>query len=150
VTDFARPRNMAPGEGSEAAAPLRKVTLLQETRGLDIAGVQGHPLDQGVYWPLIARYVNGAEEFDVGIYRLDSDEFHPSHYHPAAAEFYYFIEGSCRVRVDDDWIEATPGTAVYLPAGTVHAVRTRPGETTTMVYGFSCGDFRDAGTTWVE
>jgi quercetin dioxygenase-like cupin family protein len=112
--------------------------------------VQGHPDDKGTSWALIARYVNGAEEFDFGVYKLDPDEYHPRHYHPAAAEFYYIIEGSCLVTVDGEEVEARPGTAIYLPSGTVHAVRTRPGETMTMVYGFSCGDFRDAGTTWLE
>src|SRR5437762_2574682 len=150
MTDFARPRNLAPGEGAEPKAPLRKVTRLAETEGLNLADIQGHPLDKGVAWPLIARYVNGAEEFDFGVYRLQPDEYHPRHFHPAGAEFYYIIEGSCLVTVDEDVVEAEPGTAIYLPAGTVHAVRTRPGEHMTMVYGFSSGDFRDTGCTWLE
>jgi quercetin dioxygenase-like cupin family protein len=150
MTELKRGRDMAPGEGALPRAPLRKVTRLSEQPGLSLTGVQGHPLDQGTFWPLIARYVNGAEEFDFGVYRLEADEYHPRHFHPAQAELYYIVEGSCLVTVDDAEVEATPGTAIYLPRGTVHAVRTRAGETMTMVYAFSCGDFRDAGTTWLE
>jgi len=115
-----------------------------------ISNVQGNPDDQGIFWPLIARYVNGAEEFDFGVYKLEANEYHPRHFHPAGAEFYYIVEGSCLVTVDDDEVEATPGTAIYLPAGTIHAVRTGSEQGMTMVYGFSSGDFRDVGTTWLE
>lgn len=150
MTDFRGPRNLAPGEGVEPTAPLRKVTHLGEMKGIPLSEIQGHPLDKGTVWPLIARYVNGAEEFDFGVYSLDENEYHPRHYHPAAAELYYVVSGSCVVTVDGEHVESGPGTAIYLPPGTVHAVRTRAGETMTMVYAFSSGDFRDAGTTWLE
>jgi quercetin dioxygenase-like cupin family protein len=150
VTSFRRARDLAPGEGAEPPAPLRKVTRLAEATPTAISEAQGNPDDQGTFWPLIARYVNGAEEFDVGVYRLDADQYHPRHYHPAGAEFYYIVAGSCVVTVDAEEVEASAGTAIYLPPKTVHAVRTRPGETMTMVYGFSSGDFRDVGTTWLE
>lgn len=151
MTDFGRPaRNQAPGEFSAPAAPLRKVTLLKDAEAVNLADIQGNPNDNGVVRALIARYVNGAEEFDFGTYEMDADEYHPLHYHPAGAELYYILEGSCQITVDDEVVEAEPGTAIYLPVGTRHAVRTRPGETMRMVYCFSRGDFRDAGTTWLE
>ncbi len=150
MTDFRSPYDQAPGRFSEPAAPLRHVTRLADAEGIDLASIQGNPNDKGVVWPLIARYVNGADEFDFGVYKLNADEYHPLHHHPAGAEFYYLIEGSCLITVGEDLVEAAPGTAIYIPAGTPHAVRTRPGETMTMVYGFSSGDFRDAGTTWLE
>jgi quercetin dioxygenase-like cupin family protein len=141
---------MAPGEGRAPAAPLRLVTRLAEEAPVKLADIQGHPDDKGTVWALIARYVNGAEEFDFGVYSLDADEYHPRHFHPAGAEFYYILEGSCLITVGEEQVLATPGTAIYLPPNTVHAVRTRAGERMTMVYGFSSGDFRDAGTTWLE
>ncbi|TMF86239.1 MAG: cupin domain-containing protein [Chloroflexi bacterium] len=150
MTAFRGPYDQIPGELSATAAPLRKVTRLSEMAPVNLADLQGNPRDKGRVWPLIARYVNGAEEFDFGVYELAENEYHPLHYHPAGAEFYYVIEGSCLVTVDDEMVEASAGTAVYLPAGTPHAVRTRAGETMTMVYGFSSGDFRDVGTTWLE
>ncbi len=145
-----RPRNQPPGEFSAPAAPLRKVTRLQDAEAVNLAEVQGNPFDNGVIQTLIARYANGAEEFDFGVYRLAESEYHPLHFHPAGAELYYILDGSCLVTVDDETVEATSGTAIYLPAGTRHAVRTRLGETMTMVYCFSSGDFRDAGTIWLE
>lgn len=150
MTEFRRAQNQPPGKLSAPAAPLRKVTRLQDADPVAMASLEGNPFDQGVNWFLISRYTNGAEEFDFGVYRLAENEYHPLHYHPAAAEFYYILEGSCLVTVDDETVEATPGTAIYLPAGTHHAVRTRQGETMTLVYCFSTGDFRDAGTTWLE
>lgn len=141
---------MAPGEGVAPRAPLRLVTRLSEEPGVRLADIQGHPDDGGTAWALVARYVNGAEEFDFGVYSLEAEEYHPRHFHPAGAEFYYIVEGSCLVTAGDDQVEATPGTAIYLPPGTVHAVRMRPGERVKMVYGFSSGDFRDTGTTWLE
>ncbi|HEX6349009.1 MAG TPA: dimethylsulfonioproprionate lyase family protein [Candidatus Dormibacteraeota bacterium] len=141
---------MAPGEGVAPRAPLRHVTRLAEEPGVRLAGIQGHPDDGGTFWALVARYVNGAEEFDFGVYALEPGEYHPRHFHPAGAEFYYILEGSGLVTIGDEDVEAAPGTAFYMPAGTVHAVRTRAGEKLTMVYGFSSGDFRDTGTTWLE
>lgn len=150
MTELRRPQNQAPGEFSAPAVPLYKVTRIRDVEPVELAKVQGNPDDNGIIWPLIARYANGAEEFDFGVYRLAENEYHPLHYHPAGAELYYVLDGSCLITVDDETVEATPGTAVYLPAGTRHAVRTRQGETMTMVYCFSSGDFRDAGTTWLE
>jgi quercetin dioxygenase-like cupin family protein len=149
MTNFAV-KNLEPGKDLLPRAPVQKVTRLQEQKSIEIGTVSGNPQDQGVYWTLIARYLNGAEEFDFGVYRLQQDQYHPRHYHPAQAEFYYILEGSCVVRIDEDDIEAGPGTALYMPPGTIHAVRTRSGETVTMVYGFSCGDFREAGVVWTE
>lgn len=143
----------APGEGSLPAAPLLHVTRLAEIDSEfmgDPSRPGGNTKDEGTNWTLIARYVNGAEEFEFGVYSLGPDQYHPKHFHPAGAEFYYITEGSCRVTVGTEEVEATPGTAIYIPPNTVHAVRTRADEHMTMVYGFSCGDFRDAGTTWVE
>ena len=150
MTDFRAPRNQAPGEFSAPKAPLQLVTKLSDATPVNLAELQGNPNDKGTIWTLISRYVNGAEEFDFGIYRLNEDEYHPLHLHPAGAEFYYIVEGSCLVTVEDRVVEAGAGTAIYLPPGTRHAVRTRRGEVMTMVYGFSSGDFRDAGTTWLE
>ncbi len=142
--------DIVPGEGLAPAAPLRKVTRLSEEITEAVAEVSGHPGDQGTNCTLIARPVNGSEHFDVGIYRMGPNQYHPRHHHPAGAEFYFITEGSCLVTVDGEEHEAAAGTAIYLPEGTVHAVRTRPDESVTILYGFACGDFREAGTTWLE
>jgi quercetin dioxygenase-like cupin family protein len=130
-------------------APVRKITRLAEEPSSPVAQVTGHPQDEGVDCALIARHINGATEFLVGIYRMAANQLHPRHMHPRGAEFYYVVEGSCLVTVDDDEIEATAGTAVYLPEGTVHAVRTRRDESVTILYAFDEGDANDIATTWL-
>lgn len=42
------------------------------------------------------------------------------HRHPDSDEFLYTIEGSMRVRLDDDVVEAPAGTFVFLPRGLPH------------------------------
>ena len=78
MTDFLRARNLAPGEGIGPKAPLRKVTRLAEADSVLLSEIQGNPDDAGIAWPLIARYVNGAEEFDFGVYKLEADRFVPA------------------------------------------------------------------------
>ena len=80
--------------------------------------------------------VNGAPEFTIGIYKMGPNQVHPPHYHPVGAEFYYIVEGTCLVRVDDEKIEVGPEAAIYLPEGTVRAVWMRPDESVTIFYGF--------------
>ncbi|MGH2617636.1 MAG: dimethylsulfonioproprionate lyase family protein [Thermomicrobiales bacterium] len=140
---FAHPRVGKP-------APVRKVTRLAEERSHPVAEVTGHPRDEGVDCELIGRHVNGATEFAMGVYCMSPNQLHPRHYHPRGAELYYVLDGSCLITVDDDEIEATPGTAVYLPEGTIHAVRTRPTESVSILWSFDEGDERDITTTWLE
>jgi hypothetical protein len=45
-------------------------------------------------------------------------------------------------------VESEPGTAIYLPRGTVHAIRVI--KTCELLYGFDQPDLRECGITWVE
>lgn len=138
-----------PGQGVPPRAPLKLVTKLSEEKGINNVSL-GNPDDAGTFWALIAGRVNGAEEFEFGVYKMEPDKYHPRHYHPEGAELYYITEGRCVVTLDDTEVEATPGTAIYIPKGTVHAVRTFPGESMTMVYVFPFSDYHYAGTNWLE
>jgi quercetin dioxygenase-like cupin family protein len=129
-------------------APLRKVIRRQEEPMIDINQVSGHPGDDGLNWELIGSYVNGSTDMNVGIYQMDAGQYHPRHFHPAGAEFYYFLEGIGFVTVDDEEVEATAGTAIYLPRGTVHAIRAT--KKLELIYGFDQPDFRECGITWLE
>jgi quercetin dioxygenase-like cupin family protein len=44
----------------------------------------------------------------------------PLHVHPEQDELIYTLEGTFRVKLGDDLIEAPPGSLVYIPRGTVH------------------------------
>lgn len=129
---------------------LRKVVRVAQQPGYPIAELTGNPNDQGTDWSLLGPKINGATEFSVGLYKMIPNQIHPPHYHPIGPEFYYIVSGSCLLRVDDEEIEVGAETAIYLPEGTVHAVRTRSGESVTILYGFDERADADVTTIWLE
>lgn len=129
---------------------LGKIVRVADRPGYTLEEVTGNPHDQGTDWALLGPLINGATEFSVGVFTMAPNQIHPPHYHPVGPEFYYIVSGSCLLRVDDEEVEAGPETAVYLPEGTVHAVRTRDGETVTIVYGFDLRPNADIATVWLE
>ena len=131
-------------------APLRKITRLSEEPSHPVAAATGHPRDEGQDCDLVGRHVNGATELSMGVYRMEPNQLHPLHYHRSGAELYYIIEGSCAITVDDDEVAAEAGTAIYLPEGTKHAVRTGPDESVTILWVFDEGDSERITTTWLE
>jgi len=52
----------------------------------------------------------------------------PPHLHQAQEEWFYPLEGQVEFFVDGGWQEASLGTTVYVPRGTVHTFR-NPGDT---------------------
>ena len=141
--------NIIPGEGVLPAVKMRKVTRVQEEPVIDIAKISGHPKDSGLVSELIGSYVNGSLDFNVGIHEMEPGQYHPRHMHPAGAEFYYVMEGSCLVTVDDEEVQASAGTAIYIPKRTVHSIRTTDSGMK-LLWAFDKPDFRDAGITWLE
>ena len=45
-----------------------------------------------------------------------------AHYHRAAEEFYYVIEGEGRMRIDDDERDVKIGDAILIPRGALHTL----------------------------
>lgn len=131
-------------------APLRYVVRLREETFVEVSGATGNPRDQGRDCQLIGSGANGATDMTLGVYTLAPNEYHPRHFHARGTEFYYILEGSCLITVGDDIVEATPGTAIYLPEGTVHAVRTRDHESVSILYGFDEGISENVAVTWLE
>src|SRR4051794_18120140 len=129
---------------------LGKVVRVAKQHGYQIAELTGNPHDQGTDWALLGPEIKGAREFSLGLYKMEPNQTHPPHYHPVGPEFYYIVSGSCLVRVDDEEIEVGPETAIYLPEGTVHAVRTRADETVTILYGYDERPDADISTVWLE
>ena len=54
------------------------------------------------------------------------------HYHKNCTEVYYILEGSGTMELDGESVALTPGTVVYIPAGTRHRGY---GDFTTIVVG---------------
>ncbi len=127
-----------------------KVVRKADMPGFALSRLSGNPADEGTDWGLIGPWINGVAEFSVGVFTMAPNQSHPPHYHPDNAEFYYVISGTCLIRVDDETIEVGPETALYFPAGSVHAVWTRADETATILYAFD--ERRDARVTsvWLE
>jgi len=42
------------------------------------------------------------------------------HYHKNCTEYYYILEGSGKMELDDETVELEPGTVIYIPAGVAH------------------------------
>jgi quercetin dioxygenase-like cupin family protein len=132
--------------------PKKKVVWLDDAEFTDIATRSTHPNDKGRSQYLVHPRINGSPdvEFWFGVYRLDPGEYHPRHYHPGGAEFYYVISGTGDFHVDDEIIHASPGCCMYFPPGTVHSALGTGDKTMELVYGFSIPDYDRVGCIWVE
>jgi putative monooxygenase len=129
---------------------LGKIVRTSDVAGYSLDVISGNPRDEGTDWALLGSWINGAAEFAVGVFKMTANQTHPPHYHPVGPEFYYIVEGSCIVQVDDEMVEARPETAIYLPEGTVHAVWTREDEAVTILYGFAERPDAQISTVWLE
>jgi quercetin dioxygenase-like cupin family protein len=130
--------------------PLGKIVRVADQPGYRLDELTGNPHDQGTDWELIGPEINGATEFAVGLYTMAPNQVHPPHYHPVGPEFYFVVSGTCLVRVDDEEVAVGPQTAIYLPEGTVHGVRTRDDESVTILYGFALRADAKKSTIWLE
>ena len=138
-----------PGDLAQRKMPLKLVTKLEDQKGFDNIKL-GNPDDAGCFWALVAGRVNGSTDLEFGVYTMRPGEYHPRHYHTHGSEIYYITKGRCWVTLNDEKVEAVSGTAIYIPAGTIHSVRTSPDEGMEMVYVFPFSDFHFAGTNWIE
>jgi len=79
----------------------------------------------------------GVKEFCVGIGELDPGRVLGLHHHVDDAEFYYVISGRAMVTVEDLEIDATPGTAIYIPPSAKHKIVNDGDEKFIMIYGLN-------------
>ena len=56
------------------------------------------------------------------------------HYHRACTEVYYILEGSGKMELNDEVIDVSPGTVVYIEPGTRHRLWSEAG-VRTVVFG---------------
>jgi mannose-6-phosphate isomerase-like protein (cupin superfamily) len=89
----------------------------------------------------------GSKDLHLGVGELDPGEKHILHHHEKESEFYYVLEGRAKVIVDDLEIDATKGTAIYIPAGAKHAIVTEGNKCFRFLYGFN---YPSIGITWDE
>ena len=84
----------------------------------------------------------GSDDLCVGVGSLDPGKVLDLHNHPEDAEFYYVLSGNAKVTVDEEEIDATPGTAIYIPAAAKHKVVNDGDEKFMFVYGLNAGTRR--------
>lgn len=132
--------------------PKRKIVWRDDLPWREVSVLQGNPKDQGVAKRLVHPELNGSPdvEFFFGAARFEPGEYHPRHYHPNGGEFYYVLSGKAQILVDEEWVEASPGLAIYFSRGTSHAVRVTGDQPLDIVYGFHPPDLERVGTVWEE
>ena len=59
------------------------------------------------------------------------------HNHPEDAEFYYVLSGTAKVTVDEEEIDATPNTAIYIPVAAKHKILNDGEEKFVFLYGLN-------------
>ncbi len=91
-----RPFTLAPGEGTSVENPTGGVTTFKATSDQSGGGLTAI---EGVSAP---------------------GEGPPLHVHREQDEFIYTLDGTFRVRLGDDLIEALPGSFVFIPRNTPH------------------------------
>jgi len=79
----------------------------------------------------------GSKELCVGVGELDSGRILGLHHHVGDAEFYYVLSGRATITVGDTEIDATPGTAIYIPPSAKHRIVNDGEEKFVMVYGLN-------------
>ena len=94
------------------------------------------PRDWLNYKRLIWRET-GSTDLCIGLGRLDPGKVLDLHNHPEDAEFYYVLEGKAKVTVDEELIDATPGTAIYIPVAAKHKIVNDGEESFFFLYGLN-------------
>lgn len=62
-------------------------------------------------------------ECSLRVLRMEPGHSIPAHHHAACTQAYVALEGTVEVRAGDVYRRLTPGQALRVPAGQVHAVR---------------------------
>jgi quercetin dioxygenase-like cupin family protein len=79
----------------------------------------------------------GSTELTVGIGELPPGKILGLHHHEGEAEFYYVLSGRATVTVEEMKIDATPGTAIYIPPDAKHSIVNNNKDKFVMIYGLN-------------
>jgi mannose-6-phosphate isomerase-like protein (cupin superfamily) len=118
--------------------------------GPDESHVSIDQRDEGAVQNLISHARMGATDLNVGLGRLHPGMYHLKHHHPHGAEFYYIITGRCTIHIAGHDVDATPGTAIYIPTDHVHAILNDSDQPVEFLYGLNKGDYSDIGLVYDE
>lgn len=79
---------------------------------------------KGVAGRVVIGKADGADNFCMRVFELESNGHSPSHTHEWEHEI-FFHSGQGEVLSDGRWTKVTPGTAVLIPGNEEHQVRNR-------------------------
>jgi len=105
------------------------------------------PRDQGTAKRLITKELVGSTDLRLGIGWLKPGEIHLLHHHPKASEFYYILEGSSEITVDDETQQVKSGSAIYIPAGAKHRIVNNTEEICVVLFGYNYPEYE---SVWDE
>lgn len=69
------------------------------------------------------RIITGEDHGSASFHVVEIDGTAQKHYHEHHTEYYYCLEGSGQIELDDELVPFEPGTCVMIPPGTRHAAR---------------------------
>lgn len=109
----------------------------------------GHEHDEGTVQRVISKAVNGSPDILATVFSMTPNQYHPLHAHPELGELYFILEGACEVQVGPrtEWVTAQ--TAIYVPKGTPHSLRTKD-QSVKFLLVFPEGDRSKVKKIWVE
>jgi quercetin dioxygenase-like cupin family protein len=110
---------------------------------------EGHEHDQGTVQRVVSKAVNGSPDILATVFSMTPNQYHPLHAHPDLGELYFILEGACEVRVGPRTEWATAQTAIYVPKGTPHSLRTKD-QSVKFLLVFPEGDKSKVKKVWVE
>lgn len=90
---------------------------------------------------LISEEISGVKDLTFGLGKVDPNDVHGVHRHPHGDEIYYVLEGTARVTLGNENIDATPGTAIYIPKGMKHGI-TNDGDKSFLLLWMIRGQFQ--------
>jgi quercetin dioxygenase-like cupin family protein len=79
----------------------------------------------------------GSKELTVGIGELAPGKVLGLHHHEGDAEFYYVLAGKAKITLDEEVVDAVPGTAIYIPPSAKHKIVNNGKEKFVMIYGLN-------------
>lgn len=90
----------------------------------------------GVKWVSNHDLAPGCEQ-SFGLVHILPGKTNPEHWHTAAEEIVYMLQGVCDVRVGDHKMTISPGQTLYIPPGVKHEVGNNGWEPVVYVCSFN-------------
>jgi len=135
-----------------SAHPL--ASLIRRVVDEDLRPIEVDPLvnpgDEGLYTWLVNDRLSGSSDVSVGLARMLPGQRHLRHQHPTASEFFFVIKGRCKFELAGTVVSGDSGTALYVPAGTSHALWNPYRRPCDLVFGYPVSNYDRIATVYEE